>query len=308
MRHYLHNPRRITNAQMARLKTTLAELGDLGGVIVNVETQEIVGGNQRVKAMNAYNAPITITQTFDPPTPQGTVALGYIEHAGERFAYRAVKWTSEQCQRANIVANAAGGSWDWDLLASEFPAELLVSSGLDADALAAMQTDADALGKMLAVEPVAETADAGELELHLAPKRVSLGEIWQLGRHRIACIDSTDEGQVARLLGGAKPTFVWCDPPYGIGLLDTVGKVGHSRNYMPVIGDKNTKTARDAVAKFLPMGGLQVWWGANYYADSFPPSPCWIVFDKDHYGMTFADAELAWVSDNSPARCFRRYR
>ncbi len=134
---------------MARLEDSLKRLGDLGCLVHELTTDEIISGNQRCKALNLYGVTPIITERFDPPTPQGTVAVGYVIASGERFAYRAVKWTREQCQEANIVANAAGGSFDWQILAAEFPAELLVSTGLDSDALAAMQTDADALGKLL---------------------------------------------------------------------------------------------------------------------------------------------------------------
>lgn len=95
--------------------------------------------------MGLEGASPIITEQFDPPTAQGTVALGYLEFGGERFGYRAVRWTAEQCQRANIVANAAGGSWDWDILREDFSADLLVNAGLDADVLTAMNAGADAL-------------------------------------------------------------------------------------------------------------------------------------------------------------------
>ena len=138
MQHYATNPRRITPAQMERLKQTLAELGDLSGIVHDLPSDQVIGGNQRIDAMNLAGAQPTITERFNPPTAQGTVALGYLEWQGERFSYRAVQWSPEQCQRANIVANAAGGNWDWDILRDAFPPELLVSAGLDADALAAM--------------------------------------------------------------------------------------------------------------------------------------------------------------------------
>lgn len=43
-----------------------------------------------------------------------------------------------------------------------------------------------------------------------------LGSIWQLGRHKIGCLDSTDEGPVRRLLGNEQPLLMITDPPYGV--------------------------------------------------------------------------------------------
>lgn len=54
-----------------------------------------------------------------------------------------------------------------------------------------------------------EVPDVDEVE-----PRCKLGEIWQLGRHRILCGDSTDEQQVRRLLGNSIPDMVFTDPPY----------------------------------------------------------------------------------------------
>jgi hypothetical protein len=51
------------------------------------------------------------------------------------------------------------------------------------------------------------------------PTRVQPGETWALGRHRIACIDSTDTALVEGLLSGQAVAMVWADPPYGIDLL-----------------------------------------------------------------------------------------
>lgn len=56
-----------------------------------------------------------------------------------------------------------------------------------------------------------EQAEEGGIE-----SRVKLGEIWQLGRHRIACGDSTDEGNVQKLLGGKRFEMIFTDPPYGV--------------------------------------------------------------------------------------------
>ena len=43
-----------------------------------------------------------------------------------------------------------------------------------------------------------------------------LGDIWQLGRHRLMCGDSTDKETVELLMDGKKADMVFTDPPYGV--------------------------------------------------------------------------------------------
>ena len=55
-------------------------------------------------------------------------------------------------------------------------------------------------------------AESGAIE-----SRVSLGQIWKLGRHTIACGDSTSESNVKKLLGDLAVSLCHADPPYGMG-------------------------------------------------------------------------------------------
>jgi hypothetical protein len=45
-----------------------------------------------------------------------------------------------------------------------------------------------------------------------------LGDLWVLGKHRLACGDCTQADVVAQLLGPVKPLLMVTDPPYGIEL------------------------------------------------------------------------------------------
>lgn len=76
--------------------------------------------------------------------------------------------------------------------------------------------------------------------------------------------------------------------------------------YYPVIGDDTTETAKQAASMLLGLypSACQVWWGGNYYTDILPPSPCWIIWDKDNTG-NFADCEMAWTNQPSAARIFK---
>lgn len=152
--------------------------------------------------------------------------------------------------------------------------------------------------------------------------RVSEGDIWQLGRHYMACGDSTDEENIRHLLGDriGDVGMVWADPPYGIKIQDKSGRVGGAKPggltgggakaYPMIIGDNSTDIAvtsmNQAIALF-PKSVL-IYWGANHYGA--PPSSCWIVWDKktergDFEGIDFADGELAWTNQKTAVRIFR---
>jgi site-specific DNA-methyltransferase (adenine-specific) len=49
-----------------------------------------------------------------------------------------------------------------------------------------------------------------------APIRTSLGDVWQLGKHRLMCGDSVDNHSVDKLLDGNTVDLVFTDPPYGV--------------------------------------------------------------------------------------------
>lgn len=146
--------------------------------------------------------------------------------------------------------------------------------------------------------------------------RVKLGQIWQLGSHRLLCGSATKIDDVERLIGGETVEMVFTDPPYGIDVVNvntstvggskafgTVGaKNGSCKRiikagvYRPIIGDSTTETAISAY-KICEGLGIKVlcFWGANYYASALPDKKKWIFWDKETTG-NFSDGELAWTS------------
>ncbi len=88
----------------------------------------------------------------------------------------------------------------------------------------------------LADNKVAEKAewDFGLLDEELEPI-TKLGDIWQLGNHRLMCGDSTDKSSVEKLMDNKKADLVFTDPPYGV---DYEGINNDSRNGLYELLDK----------------------------------------------------------------------
>ena len=120
MKHYFKNPRQITQKEFQDLAYSLRKFGDLSGIVHDLNSDEIIGGNQRITIFGMSQDSIVIEERMDPPDEQGTVARGYFLWEGHKYTYREVRWSPEYCEEANIRANKAGGTWDFDILANQF--------------------------------------------------------------------------------------------------------------------------------------------------------------------------------------------
>lgn len=131
MQHYSKNPRKISEAQLEQLKQNIQELGDLSGIVHDLNTDEIISGNQRSKVININECEIEIVKKYDKPNEQGTIAFGFVIFENQRLNYRQVRWNEKQREKACITANALGGEFDYKILQSEFDTELLKGWGIE---------------------------------------------------------------------------------------------------------------------------------------------------------------------------------
>lgn len=107
-----YNPRKITDKQLSLLSKSMAEFGDLSGVVVNITTGNIVGGHQRVKTID----PDCAIEKHSAIDETGTVAEGEIITPSGKIKYREVDWPEEKEKAANLAANKHGGQWDLEKL------------------------------------------------------------------------------------------------------------------------------------------------------------------------------------------------
>lgn len=155
--------------------------------------------------------------------------------------------------------------------------------------------------------------DDFDIELPEEPK-AKLGDIYQLGNHRLMCGSSTDIDMVNKLIDNNKIDLVYTDPPYGINIVNDKGKVGagnlaKNRTYLEVKGDDTTETAQEFYNTCVALGIEKIiLWGGNYFIDFLPFSPSWLIWDKriDMNSNNFADGEMAWCSFKTPVRIYHQ--
>lgn len=109
----------------------------------------------------------------------------------------------EEERERNIKDNLVIGEWDDDILANNFDVQELEDWGVDLKELDIIK------------EPDVEEDDVPEVPDEPRAKR---GEIYQLGKHRLMCGDSTSIDDVERLMDGKKADMVFTDPPYNTGM------------------------------------------------------------------------------------------
>ena len=289
------NPRKITDEALLKLKKSLAEFGDLSGIIYNRTTNRLIGGHQRLKVL-----PPDIDIQIEDGANHGHFFLG-----NDKFLVRFVDWDETKEKAANIAANQHGGEWEYPLLCNWI--NELDSANIDMDLLGFGDEELKAMMDF-APSPVAGLTDDDAVPEPPKEPKTKLGDIYELGNHRLMCGDCTVKENMERLMAGEKVDMVFTDPPYGVSEQTNRKSKGRSKlaecnDFSPVYGDNKPYDPLPILNFDCP----KIVWGANYFAKSLPEAASWIVWDKrDGIGSNDnADCELAWTDIGGPARIFR---
>lgn len=218
--------------------------------------------------------------------------------------------TPEQVKAFRLADNKTSELAEWDM------------DKLDIELGEIPDIDMSAFGFDIEIDDMDEATEAKEDE---APEvkdgepKAKMGDIYQLGRHRLMCGDSTKQEYVDKLMNGVKADLVFTDPPYGIDVVNVnnnkiggdkpFGKVGgckivNAKEYIPIKGDDTTDTAKLSYEIYKNYSDNQIIFGGNYFTDFLKPSSCWVVWDKQNTG-NFADVELAWTSFDKGAKLYQ---
>jgi DNA modification methylase len=143
----------------------------------------------------------------------GNMRLKACKEAGlkEVFIVKADNLTELQKDEFIVKDNVGFGEWDWDMLANEWDVEKIQDWGLD--------LPVDLSVTELEAEEDDFSVPEGGIETDIV-----LGDLFEIGEHRLLCGDSTCSDTVAKLMNGQKADMVFTDPPYNVAFNGRSGK------------------------------------------------------------------------------------
>jgi DNA modification methylase len=281
---YANNARTHNAEQITQIASSIKEFGFNNPILIDKDNG-IIAGHGRLEAAKKLNL-----------TEAPTIRLDHLTNA-QRKAFM-------------LADNRIAVNSDWDI-------ELLSLELKDLDAefdLTMLGFDEKELAALLNPEQVEGLTDEDAVPELPDEPTTKLGDIYQLGNHRLMCGDSTSIDAVEKLIDNNKIDLCYTDPPYGINEKGdrTARKTGLAKNHN--FKDFKDDTTDYAVEAYNIIEGVlnvprQVWWGANYYCHALPLSNNWFVWDKrveEKMKDTQSDCELAWVKSKwASVRIFR---
>jgi site-specific DNA-methyltransferase (adenine-specific) len=227
--------------------------------------------------------PIVITEAGVIVAGNGTVEaakrLGWLEIQAVRVPG---DWTPEQTKAFALADNKTAELAKWDVKVLNAQLLEFVES----------EFDIEALGFELPQVLELQGSEEGELPPPPAEAQTKLGDVWQLGQHRIICGDGTSVDTYKNLLGEELVDMVWTDPPYGVSY------VGGTEDHLTIVND-NLKT--DELESFLRDAFTAIF--------SFTkPGACWYVASPSgnnfqSFSIPLSELDvwrhtLVWVKDS----------
>lgn len=132
----------------------------------------------------------------------GNMRYKAMQEAGwKEIPVQIVDWPEEKQREFIIKDNVSGGEWDWEMIANEWDVEQLDAWGLDVPDFAVKELEAE--------EDDYEMPDEVQTD-------IVLGDLFEIGQHRLLCGDSTQTDTFQKLFGDQLADLVVTDPPYNV--------------------------------------------------------------------------------------------
>ncbi len=255
LRPYDKNPRSISKEGYERLKKQIIELGQYKPLVIT-QDGEVLGGNMRLKAYQELGIEDIWVSIVD------------------------VK-TDEEKLRYNFSDNDRAGFYDKDLLANlipDFPNFKWEDFSIDLKEPTNLQD---------LLDQFKETVEDEVPEVSQEPAVSQVGEVYQLGRHRLMCGDSTKTEDVEKLMDGQKADMVFTDPPYGVNY------EGKTKDKLKIENDINTDIFKPALVNMIAVSKG----GASYYV-CCPPGNNFKDFLVPFSELLYESSTIIWAKNS----------
>ena len=256
---YINNSRKHSDDQVTQIAASIKEFGWTNPILVDGDNG-IIAGHGRIMAAKKLGM-----------TEVPVIELAHL---------------SKEQRKALIIADnklALNSDWDSNLLAIEL--KDLQDLGFD---LNLTGFDADELANILQPDQIDGLTNEDDApELPVEPK-TQLGDIYQLGNHRLMCGDSTNIDQVMQLMNGNEVDMLFTDPPYNVAFNGRSGKHDVIKN--DNLSKNDFKDFINAVCSVITLINPKVyyiWCNWNFYGilqDKLDYKTC-IVWAKNVFGM-----------------------
>jgi hypothetical protein len=213
---YAKNPRKIPQSAIDKVAASIKEFGWRQSIVVDTDGVIVVGHTRLLAARK----------------------LGLLEVP----VHVAADLSEAQCRAYRITDNRAGeeARWDDELLKLEI-------------------SELGALAELTAFDPkeltrlgLGEVATQDAIPAPPASPVARLGQIWQLGKHRLMCGDSTSPECVSRLMGDERAVLFATDPPYAVGYSAGLHPATRANGLRPTA----IKTARKSTTKLAKLPSI----------------------------------------------------
>ena len=201
LKPYARNARTHSKKQVKQIAASIERFGFTNPVLIS-DAGEIIAGHGRVEAARLLGRKTVPTLT--------------LSHL------------SETERRAYIIADnklAMNAGWDKEILAIELQA--LVDLEFDVELTGFSLAEVD-----LAIDEASEASPDGPMSpedavpLSWGDPVSRMGDLWQLGRHRLLCGDTRDAAGMDQLMDGGRAELVFTDPPYNVAIDGNVCGLG----------------------------------------------------------------------------------
>ena len=245
LKPWAQNPRDNAKA-VAEVAKSIRRFGWGSPIVANQRDGEIIAGHTRFAAATKLGLKQVPVRWLDLD-PADAHALALADNKVGEIA----DWNNDTLRQVLLDLKAADES-------------LLADTGFSDEELAALLGDVTPT----VLEPEGEPPEVDETGLvHSSP-----GEVYQLGKHRLMCGDSTSVDAVETLMAGEKASCLWTDPPYGVSY------VGKTKDALEI---KNDKLKPDELTDFLRSAFncalLATAPGGAWYVAA-PPGPLFVAF------------------------------